>query len=256
MDEANSATHAVALKLSPFWTNRPQLWFAQAEAQFTLRGITTEMTRFYHVVASLDGATASRVEDVITTPPADAYATLKARLVGIYGLTDRERAARVLDAGAIGDRSPSAFMNELLQLVAGKNTDFIVREVFLRALPHDVATALASSTSDLRVLAAEADHHFSSTGARLRGQGANFINTVESVTLPAIGEVNATRRAHDDRRCQYSQTKTRPPVMCFYHAKFGSAARKCITPCIYTPTLQSQATANQSQGNANAGGRE
>ena len=181
MADANPAANAnaVSLKLAPFWTARPRLWFAQADTQFALRGITTELTRFYHVVAALDGPTASRVEDIITTPPEAAYTSLKDRLVKVYGLTDRERAARVLDAGVIGDRSPSAFMNELLQLVAGKDTDFLVREIFLRALPRNVATTLASPSSSLRDLAAAADHSFASTGARLRGPESTSIQAVE-----------------------------------------------------------------------------
>ena len=254
-DAADSpATHAVSLKLSPFWTARPQLWFAQADAQFALRGITTELTRFYHVVAALDSSTASRVEDIITAPPADAYSSIKTRLVSIFGLTDRERAARVLDAGTVGDRSPSAFMNELLQLVAGRNTDFIVREIFLRALPQDVATVLASSTSNLRDLAVEADHNFASTGARLHSPHSTAIHAVHLESSPMQGEVNTTVRRRGTSRHQHSPVDARPPGLCFYHAKFGSAAFRCRAPCTYASPAPRDS--NQRQGNANAGGQQ
>ncbi|KAJ8391890.1 hypothetical protein AAFF_G00083610 [Aldrovandia affinis] len=59
--------HAVALKLPEFWQEHAAVWFAQAEAQFALRGITQEDTKYYHVVAALNSSTASRAirEDVI-----------------------------------------------------------------------------------------------------------------------------------------------------------------------------------------------
>ena len=38
--------HAVALKLPPFWAHKPRVWFAQAEAQFALRDISVDNTRY------------------------------------------------------------------------------------------------------------------------------------------------------------------------------------------------------------------
>ncbi|KAJ8372904.1 hypothetical protein AAFF_G00275540 [Aldrovandia affinis] len=51
--------HAVALKLPEFWQEHA-VWFAQAEAQFALRGITQEDTKYFYVVAALNSSTASR----------------------------------------------------------------------------------------------------------------------------------------------------------------------------------------------------
>ena len=56
-------------------------------------------------------------------------------------------------------------MNELLQLVTGKDITFIVQEIFLQALPPDVIMALTSSSSNLTNLMAEVNLHFISTGA-------------------------------------------------------------------------------------------
>lgn len=37
---------SAALKIPPFWANRPDLWFLQVETQFRLKGITSAGTKY------------------------------------------------------------------------------------------------------------------------------------------------------------------------------------------------------------------
>ena len=62
------AVESVALKLPTFWVSSPLAWFAQAEAQFELRKISQDESKYYHVVAALDNVTANRALSVITSP--------------------------------------------------------------------------------------------------------------------------------------------------------------------------------------------
>jgi hypothetical protein len=44
----------VAVQLRPFWAERPAVWLAQAEAQVTLAGISSEYTKFCYIISQLD----------------------------------------------------------------------------------------------------------------------------------------------------------------------------------------------------------
>ncbi|XP_077371766.1 uncharacterized protein LOC144015552 [Festucalex cinctus] len=60
---ANSA----GLKLPEFWESAAATWFVQAEAQFAIRGITDDSTRYYHVGAALGSSTAARATALANT---------------------------------------------------------------------------------------------------------------------------------------------------------------------------------------------
>ena len=95
---AEARVSAVSIKLPPFWPDKVKLWFAQAEAQFVIRGITVEQTRFAHVVSMLDSKSAEFAMDIIENPPTDdPYITLKKRLTGAFAISDDEKAARLLE---------------------------------------------------------------------------------------------------------------------------------------------------------------
>jgi hypothetical protein len=59
----------VAVRLPPFWAERPAVWFDQAEVQFLFAGISNEKTKFFHVFSQLDHQYATEVENVIISPP-------------------------------------------------------------------------------------------------------------------------------------------------------------------------------------------
>ena len=100
---------AVALKLPPFWPEDPETWIQQVEAQFHIRGVVQDTTKFYHVVEALDPPTARRLRDTIKSAPAGArYDTLRICFVDTFGLTDADRANRLLNlrVSATGNLQP------------------------------------------------------------------------------------------------------------------------------------------------------
>ena len=100
---AVTAIHAVSLKLPTFLAARPDVWFQQTEAQFNLRNITDSTTQYFYLLTSLDAAVAERMAgDVSLTPAVGKYEYLKSKLMGVYGLTDDQKADGFLTFPVLG----------------------------------------------------------------------------------------------------------------------------------------------------------
>ena len=108
--EQETQQHAVSLKLPEFCTSHTMVWFQQTEAQFSLRQVTADNTKYFYVVAALDQDSAQRVIDLLEDPPRDyKYLALKKRLLDTFDLSDNGRAARLLNMPQLGDKKIISF---------------------------------------------------------------------------------------------------------------------------------------------------
>ena len=231
---------AATVKLPDFWQHNPRPWFQHIEAQFQLRGINQDATKYFHVVAALDAATTARAMMLLEAPPAAGkYDALKTFLLQLYELSELEKADRLLSLNGLGDGRPSDLMEKMLAVLGSADPSFLFTHVFLRQLPVPVRTALASSplstSKDYRALAAEADRVFLANRqqfvhALLPHQGTSTPPLPPEDYADTAAAVTA-RRHHDDG-------------LCYYHARFGAKAKQCRKPCSY-----------KVQGNAKAGAR-
>lgn len=232
--EQQAAVYAASVKLPEFWQHDPEPWFQHIEAQFRLRGVSADETKYFHVVAALDAQTTRRVMAVLREPPTnDKYGTLKTLLLRLYQLSDAERADRLLSLNGLGDSKPSELMENMLALLGSEDASFLFIQLFLRQLPAPVRTALATSSliakKDYRGLAEEADRIVLAS----RQLGVQALLPVPGWTEPesdqgAIAAVSDRRRRQDE--------------LCFYHRRFGVKAKRCVPPCSFP-----------AQGNARAG---
>ena len=56
-EEGNSQNHVdrvTAIKVPPFYPEDPSLWFLQLEGQFQLNNITSDNTKYFHVLTNLE----------------------------------------------------------------------------------------------------------------------------------------------------------------------------------------------------------
>ena len=217
-------TNAVALKLPAFWVDHPWVWLQQAEAQFALKNITADVTKYYYVVMALDQTTALRVIDILEDPPEHGkYDNLRRRLTDVFCLSPRQRADRLLIYGAhsLGDMRPSQLMGEMLGLLGGHKPCLLFESIFLKSMPEDVRMQLTmASFDDPRALAKTAD-------ALWQARGQQSVVFAADNRSPPTSDNRAPRNARP-------RATHRATDICYYHRRFGNAARKCIPPCTFT----------------------
>jgi hypothetical protein len=134
----------VAVRLPPFWPERPDIWFSQAEAQFSMAGISSETTKFCHVISQLDHRYAEEVDDIITsTPQLDPYSTLRTVLLKRLSPSQEQRNRQLLMIEDMGDRTPSQFPRHLRRLAPDVPAS-LLRSIWTSRLPSNVQRCLPS----------------------------------------------------------------------------------------------------------------
>ena len=136
---ANGLTAAHSLHLPPFWPADPAQWFAQVEAQFHMKNITIEKTKYEYVMAPLSSENASEVCDIILhTPSHQPYQKLKATLVEQTPASEQQHLQQLFQMEELGDRTPSQFFRHMQQLLSDKAADTdssFINELILQRLP-------------------------------------------------------------------------------------------------------------------------
>ena len=250
---------AVSLKIPPFWPADPEVWFAQVEATFTTRGISVQRTKFDHIIASLSPEVATEVRDLILKPPSDnPYDVLREQLIRRTAASEQRKLQQLFTTEQLGDRKPTQLLRRMQQLL-GEHTSTtdsaFLRELFLLKLPANVRMVLASTgdTVSLDKLAELADKilevalpssiaavdssapQLSTEVSQLREQVTHLHDMVQSFTK---------RNWTTGRRPKSRSVSPRPPpataTLCWYHQKYGDAARRCKPPCDFA--LNDQAT--------------
>lgn len=123
--DLKTTVNAVVVKLPEFYQSNPASWFLRAEAQFGIRSISQDETKFWPVLT--------------------------------FSPSLWERAEHILAISDLGNRKPSALVNQILTWLSDHPAEILLQHVFLRALPH-VQDALAGCDfADLESLGDRAD---------------------------------------------------------------------------------------------------
>ncbi|XP_064468640.1 uncharacterized protein LOC135381876 [Ornithodoros turicata] len=148
---SNPSLSALAVKLPQFFDRNPAVWFIQAEALFHLAGVTSQLTKSYHVTSALTPTAADEVYDVLANPsPTTPYDQLKQALLQRTTSSSRSRLQQLLSAEELGDRRPTQLLRRMRQLLGGNSAtmdDVLLRELFLQRLPQNVQMVMATAAN-------------------------------------------------------------------------------------------------------------
>lgn len=204
---------AVSLKLPTFWQTNPAGWFYTVEAQFHVRNITADDTKFYYVVAALESDAATAITSLLRNPPADnKFQAIKTALLKVYEPSDRQKKHLLLTLSGLGDRKPSELLRYMQTLHETDKGDLLFMALFMQQLPPPVRAILsARDFDDVAKLAEAADEV-------LREHSDLPTATVRAMPRPKL------------------PAKDRPqePGLCYYHRRFGASAKKCTSPCTWS----------------------
>ena len=241
---STASVNPVSLQLPSFWSEDPELWFLKVEAQFALRKVNTDDTKYNYVVSALDNRASIEIKSVLLQPPSkDKYNAVKSALITAFAKTQAEKDAELLTISGLGDRKPSALLRHILSL--NSDADTLRRAFFLAQLPSDVRAILAvQDNSNLDELA----------------QAADRIVEAKVLAGPAdvapLSEVSFVHGRRQNGRKSSPMRRKSDPNICYYHSKFGTRARVCKPGCLFADLVDLSVKHDPSAktlGNAPAG---
>lgn len=257
---AVTATAAVSVKLPDFWKNDPNMWFAQAEAQFSLAQITKDETKFWHIIAKIDQSVICHVSDLVSNPPNEnKYKATKDRLIARFALSPQARLEQLLSSCDLGDFRPTHLLARMSEVATGLNVDDnLMKMLFLQRMPANVRAVLAISDGSLVKLAEMADKMIDSSGSNI---SAVTVSTREQVAVNTVDTALTTSKHSADfaylkeeievltaevrrlksgpirsRSRSVSRSRSSNDSICWYHRKYGGKAEHCREPCSYNRT--------------------
>lgn len=235
---------AVAVKLPEFWKTDPLMWFAQAEAQFALAGVTSDQTMYYHIISKVDQTVLRHISDIVANPPAEnKYPAVKARLIAHFELSAEEKFEKLLNSCDLGDARPSHLLAKMQDLSTGLNVSAgLMRMLFLQRMPVNIRTVLAVSNAKLDELAAMADKMIDVAGPQVAATQQAAPTSVQDLEaqIAALSsqlrrlEANPNRGRSRSPSRRRSASQSSSQEICWYHRKFRDAAQQCRSPCQYS----------------------
>ncbi|KAF8795370.1 hypothetical protein HNY73_003224 [Argiope bruennichi] len=128
-------------------------------SNFALAKITNDLTKYNHLIASIDPETLSAVADILLAPPdTNKYDALKTRLIAEFSASENEQIRRLLSELHLGSDKPSQLLRKMRELGGGTGIkDDFLKTLWLQRLPSEMQAILSISSEPLDNLANMAD---------------------------------------------------------------------------------------------------
>ena len=257
---------AVLLKLPSLWPDNPAKWFLHCEGKFRLHRIVSQQTMFDHCLHAISAEQSDVVMDLMEKGPSDnAYAELKATYLERRTPMTAERVQRLHALGPLGDQRPSDPLR-MIERILGRTVqgDEIATEEFLTRFPERNqlivrAQAASFTVEQMAKMAGRLVSVAVTHGTLSVAQSHQPHQEVEPLTMSSLHHQMALLTSSNERIIaevgQLKKTYRIPPCgsgtnaassernrlkmfhglneegVCWYHAVWGSNARKCVNGC-------------------------
>jgi hypothetical protein len=254
----------LTVKLPPFWPTNAAAWFANADGQFALRGITDQRIKYYNALACLPETTINLIIDLVEAEevPADAYTQLRARLFGAHQLSNYQKVEAMFALPVLGGRKPSELLAEMARLCPrGEENSTFFTYCFLHRLPREIRVMLTDvDHGDRRALAIRADQIWAHNGRYAHDAAVAAVAVEEDPSPVAAVSSRGQQRSGGGRgrggrnkgprgsggqqrgagsggggvpaaQMTPSDQARAGSDLCYYHWTYGEKASKCVAPC-------------------------
>jgi len=147
-----------SFQLPPYWEDRPELWFNQAEGLMRGRKITDPIYQAVLVQTALTRPQQEAVAHILelSPPPSDVFQQLRAELIRIHGKSEWKRMGELFALPPLGGQRPGELLMQMKRLRPSE-ADLWFRWQFFSRLPAWMQRQLAEDAGTVEQLAARAE---------------------------------------------------------------------------------------------------
>lgn len=247
---------SASLKIPPFWSNRPDLWFLQIETQFRLKGITSSNTKYDYLISSLPADSMEIVADFLTNPTreGDKFENIKKLLIARCRDTEERRLDALLNRVELGDLKPSELFRQMESLAGGNSLINVplLKKLWLNKLPQAIQPCVIAieSTHSQEEIFKIADRIYDATDRSRISAITNdpkqddlktlIINLTDRIKNLEARPSRSSNRSTSGRSNSLSRSKSNSRAnrntneLCWYHKRFDANAQKCQPGCTYS----------------------
>lgn len=251
-DAHSDLAQSVSIKAPPFLESSVPSWFLILEAQFKIKKVTDDTTKFYHAISSLPPEVVSRLNNDCIQK--ESFIGLKTAVIEVHERSKPELFEKLISTTRMTGR-PSLFLQELNQIAQKVGIgEELVRHKFIQALPPAISPVLASQ----KALSIE--------------QLGSLADELQPFAQDQTPIYNTRFREASPRREQRREpfrlpfglrpfSNNQKPVVCRGHLYFGNKSKTCKPWCRWpnknaanlrmqpssrptSPTLESNPTEN------------
>lgn len=230
-DDLN-VSNAVAVKMPQFLETAPAAWFSILEANFHIKKITIEETKFFHLIAALPPEIVAKIGAKLEDKNCKST---KETVINIYERTKPELFSKLINETTMSGR-PSHYLQELTSIAnkVGVSED-LVRHQFINALPSSILPVVAAqkelTVQQLGTLADELTPFFTKSSVL---QVSDHNQSVRQKTRPSC-EIQANARPLASNTelphgLKPFHERQRPKI-CRAHIYYAEFARTCKPWC-------------------------